>query len=424
MFIDKIVVTVIGGNGGNGSKDFRREKYVPDGGPDGGDGGRGGSIIFRVDSGMRTLMDFKFKSKFVAENGQNGMRKSCYGKSGKDLILPVPPGTTVKDENNIIIADLTEPGEEVVIAKGGRGGRGNRKFATPTRRTPNFSEPGFKGEEKKVTIELKLIADVGLLGFPNVGKSTFLSNVSDATPKIANYHFTTIKPNLGVVNLIPGKSFVIADIPGLINGASKGIGLGFEFLRHVERTRILIHFVDVSGIEGRDPIKDFDEINLELKQYNEQLANRVQIIAANKIDLLSEDNDNLEKFTLEMEKRGFEVFPISAATSNGLIPLLKRVTELLDIVEVIPLFDDSELIVEFEEKDTQVIDIVKKKGIYYVTGVAMDRLIFSTDFENLESMRRFHRVLEHKNVIDRLRKMGIVDGEIVNIEGYELEFVE
>ncbi|MEA1974426.1 MAG: GTPase ObgE [Bacillota bacterium] len=424
MFIDKIVVTVIGGNGGNGSKDFRREKYVPDGGPDGGDGGRGGSIIFRVDSGMRTLMDFKFKSKFVAENGQNGMRKSCYGKSGKDLILPVPPGTTVKDENNIIIADLTEPGEEVVIAKGGRGGRGNRKFATPTRRTPNFSEPGFKGEEKKVTIELKLIADVGLLGFPNVGKSTFLSNVSDATPKIANYHFTTIKPNLGVVNLIPGKSFVIADIPGLINGASKGIGLGFEFLRHVERTRILIHFVDVSGIEGRDPIKDFDEINLELKQYNEQLANRVQIIAANKIDLLSEDNDNLEKFTLEMEKRGFEVFPISAATSNGLIPLLKRVTELLDTVEVIPLFDDSELIVEFEEKDTQVIDIVKKKGIYYVTGVAMDRLIFSTDFENLESMRRFHRVLEHKNVIDRLRKMGIVDGEIVNIEGYELEFVE
>lgn len=424
MFIDKIVVTVIGGNGGNGSKDFRREKYVPDGGPDGGDGGRGGSIIFRVDSGMRTLMDFKFKSKFVAENGQNGMRKSCYGKSGKDLILPVPPGTTVKDENNIIIADLTEPGEEVVIAKGGRGGRGNRKFATPTRRTPNFSEPGFKGEEKKVTIELKLIADVGLLGFPNVGKSTFLSNVSDATPKIANYHFTTIKPNLGVVNLIPGKSFVIADIPGLINGASKGIGLGFEFLRHVERTRILIHFVDVSGIEGRDPIKDFDEINLELKQYNEQLANRVQIIAANKIDLLSEDNDNLEKFTLEMEKRGFEVFPISAATSNGLIPLLKRVTELLDTIEVIPLFDDSELIVEFEEKDTQVIDIVKKKGIYYVTGVAMDRLIFSTDFENLESMRRFHRVLEHKNVIDRLRKMGIVDGEIVNIEGYELEFVE
>jgi GTP-binding protein len=424
MFIDKIVVTVIGGKGGDGSKDFRREKYVPDGGPDGGDGGRGGSIIFRVNSGMRTLMDFKFKSKFAAEDGQNGMRKSCYGKSGKDLILPVPPGTMVKDENNIIIADLTEPGEEIVIAKGGRGGRGNRKFATPTRQAPNFSEPGFKGEEKIVTIELKLIADVGLLGFPNVGKSTFLSNVSDATPKIANYHFTTIKPNLGVVNLISGKSFVIADIPGLINGASKGIGLGFEFLRHVERTKILIHFVDVSGIEGRDPIQDFDEINLELKQYNEQLANRVQVIAANKIDLLSDDNENLSKFTLEMKKRGFEVFPISAATSNGLIPLLKRVTELLDTVEVIPLFDDSELIVEFEDKNTQVIDIVKKKGIYYVTGEVMDRLIFSTDFQNLESMRRFHRVLEHKNVIDRLRKMGIVDGEIVNIEGYELEFVE
>ncbi len=424
MFIDKITVKVIGGRGGDGSKAFRREKYVPDGGPDGGDGGRGGSVIFKVNSGMRTLMDFKFKHKFEAESGQHGQKKSCYGKSGKDLILPVPPGTIVKDENDIIIADLTEPGEEAVIAKGGRGGRGNRKFATPTRRTPNFSEPGFSGEEKEVTIELKLIADVGLLGFPNVGKSTFLSNSTDATPKIANYHFTTIKPNLGVVNSIPGKSFVIADIPGLINGASKGIGLGFEFLRHVERTKILIHFVDVSGIEGRDPIKDFDEINAELEHYNEQLAKRVQIVAANKIDLLSEDNDNLKVFTEEMNKRGIEVFPISAATGKGINSLLKRATELLDTVEVIPLFDDSELIVTFEEKEASVIDIEVKRGIYYVTGTSMDRLVFSTDFDNLESMRRFHRVLEHKNVLDRLRKMGIEDGDLVNIEGYELEYIE
>jgi len=424
MFIDKIVVKVIGGKGGNGSKDFRREKYVPDGGPDGGDGGRGGSVIFKVNPGMRTLMDFKFKHKFAAEDGENGKKKSCYGKSGKDLILPVPPGTIVKDENNIIIADLTDSGEEVVIAKGGRGGRGNRKFANAIRRAPNFSEPGFKGEEKEITIELKLIADVGLLGFPNVGKSTFLANSTDATPKIANYHFTTIKPNLGVVNLIPGKSFVIADIPGLINGASRGIGLGFEFLRHVERTKILIHFVDVSGVEGRDPIKDFDEINTELEQYNEQLAKRVQIVAANKIDLLSEDNDNLKKFTAEMNKRDIEVFPISAATGNGIVELLKRATELLDTVEVIPLFDDSELIVTFEEKDVAVIDIEVRRDIYYVTGTSMDRLVFSTDFDNLESMRRFHRVLEQKDVLDRLRKMGIEDGDLVNIEGYELEYIE
>lgn len=424
MFVDKITIKVVGGKGGDGSKDFRREKFVPDGGPDGGDGGRGGSVIFKVDSGMRTLMDFKFKHKFVAENGENGKRKSCYGKSGEDLILPVPPGTIVKDENDIIIADLTEPGEEAVIAKGGRGGRGNKKFANAIRKTPNFSEPGFKGEEKTVTIELKLIADVGLLGFPNVGKSTFLSSATAANPKIANYHFTTIKPNLGVVNSIPGKSFVIADIPGLINGASKGIGLGFEFLRHVERTKILIHFVDVSGIEGRDPIKDFDEINSELEQYNAQLANRKQLIAANKVDLLGDNLEKLEEFTKEMEERGYEVFPISAATGKGITPLLKRATELLDVVEVEPLFDDSKLIVEFNEEDTTEINIKKQKGIYYVTGVSMERLIFSTDFDNLESMRRFHRVLKEKDVLNRLRKMGVNDGDIINIEGYELEYIE
>lgn len=424
MFVDNLKVKVIGGRGGDGSKAFRREKFVPDGGPDGGDGGRGGSVIFKVDPGMRTLMDFKFKKKFVAENGEHGKRKSQYGKSGEDLILPVPPGTVVKDENGIILADLTEPGEEAVIAKGGRGGRGNRKFATSTRKTPNFSEPGFKGEEKLVTIELKLIADVGLLGFPNVGKSTFLSAATAANPKIANYHFTTIKPNLGVVNSIPGKSFVIADIPGLIQGASKGIGLGYEFLRHVERTKLLIHFVDVSGIEGRDPIKDFDEINNELKNYNEQLAKRPQLIAANKVDLLSEDNDNLEAFTQEMEGRGFEVFPISAATKKGIEPLLKRATELLDTIEVEPLFDDSELIVEFNEKDSNDIDIYKEKGIYYVKGPSMERLIFSTDFDNLESMRRFHKVLERKDVIKKLRQMNVSDGDIINIEGYELEYIE
>jgi len=424
MFVDNLKVKVIGGRGGDGSKAFRREKFVPAGGPDGGDGGRGGSVIFKVDSGMRTLMDFKFKKKFVAESGENGKRKSQYGKSGEDLILPVPPGTIVKDENDIIIADLTESGEEAVIAKGGRGGRGNRKFATSTRKAPNFSEPGFKGDEKFVTIELKLIADVGLLGFPNVGKSTFLSAATAANPKIANYHFTTLKPNLGVVNSIPGKSFVIADIPGLINGASKGIGLGYEFLRHVERTKLLIHFVDVSGLEGRDPIKDFDEINDELRSYNEQLANRKQLIAANKIDLVTEDNENLIEFTKEMEERGYEVFPVSAATNKGIDPLLKRATELLDTIVVEPLFDDSELIIEFSEEDHDTINIENRKGIYYVTGPSMERLIFSTDFDNLESMRRFHKVLEKKDVLNKLRKMNVNDGDIINIEGYELEYIE
>lgn len=424
MFVDFLEVKVTAGKGGDGARKFRREKFVAHGGPSGGDGGDGGDVIFKVDTGMRTLMDFKYKKEFKAQDGQNGMRKGKYGKSGEDLILPVPPGTIVKNKDGVIIADLTDPGEQAVIAKGGKGGRGNKKFANSTRKTPDFYEPGFPGEEKKITIELKLIADVGLLGFPNVGKSTFLSNVTSANPKVGNYHFTTIKPNLGVVQSDYGDSFVIADIPGLINGASKGIGLGFDFLRHIERTKLLIHFVDISGFEGRDPIEDFDKINDELISYNKELGNRKQIIAANKIDLINEDNDNLERFTEEMEKRGYEVFPISAVTNKGLKPLINRVGELVKTIEVKPLYDDSKLIVKFDEDKKDKIDIEKKGETYYVTGKPMVRLLETTNFHNLDSMRRFHKVLERRDVLKRLRKMGVNDGDTISIEGYELEYIE
>ena len=424
MFVDYLEIKVTAGKGGDGARKFRREKFVAHGGPSGGDGGDGGDVIFKVDTGMRTLMDFKYKKEFKAEDGQNGMRKGKYGRSGEHLILPVPPGTIVKNKDGVIIADLTDPGEEAVIAKGGKGGRGNKKFANSTRKTPDFYEPGFPGEEKNITIELKLIADVGLLGFPNVGKSTFLSNVTSANPKVGNYHFTTIKPNLGVVRSDYGDSFVIADIPGLINGASKGIGLGFDFLRHIERTKLLIHFVDISGFEGRDPIKDFDKINDELISYNKELGNRKQIIAANKIDLINEDNDNLERFTKEMEKRGYEVFPISAVTNKGLKPLINRVGELVKNIEVKPLYDDSKLIVKFDEDKKDKINIEKKGETYYVTGKPMVRLLETTNFHNLDSMRRFHKVLERRDVLKRLRKMGVNDGDTISIEGYELEYIE
>ncbi len=426
MFIDKARIFVKGGKGGNGAVSFRREKYVPDGGPDGGDGGNGGSVIFEVDEGLKTLMDFRYRKKYIAESGQNGMKKKMAGKNGEDLVLKVPPGTIVRDEKTgAVIADLIKHGQRAVIAKGGKGGKGNTHYKTSTRQAPTFAKAGDYGVERWVILELKLLADVGLIGFPNVGKSTILSVVTKAKPKIANYHFTTIKPNLGVVEAVEGKSFVLADIPGLIEGAHEGVGLGHDFLRHVERTKLLIHVVDISSMEGRDPLDDFDKINTELKKFNEKLAKRKQIIAANKMDLLYDESKYVE-FKNEMEKRGYEVFPVSAATKKGLKELMLYVTEILDTIEDIPLVevipdDEAHKVYTFEDgEDKNKIEIRKEDDYFIVEGRPIEKLLYSTDIENVDSLRHFQSILMKKGVFDRLKEIGIEDGDTVKI--YDLEF--
>lgn len=423
MFIDKAKIFVKGGKGGNGNVSFRREKYVPAGGPDGGDGGRGGSIIFEVDEGLKTLMDFRYKKKYIASSGENGRRKKMFGKDAEDLILRVPPGTIVKDEETGgVLADLTTHKQRAVIAKGGKGGKGNIHYKTSTRQAPNFAEAGDYGEERWVILELKLLADVGLVGFPNVGKSTLLSVVTKATPKIANYHFTTIKPNLGVVNAIEGKSFVLADIPGLIEGAHEGVGLGHEFLRHVERTKLLIHVVDISGVEGRDPLKDFEKINNELARFNSKLASRQQVIAANKIDLL-DDRTKYEKFEITMKDKGYEVFPISAATKTGLRELMLYVTEMLDKIEDDPVetIETDHKIFKLEEKEKKdELTIKKENNTYIVEGKSIEKLVYSTDFSDIDSIRRFQSILKKRGVFDKLIELGISDGDTVKV--YDIEF--
>ena len=333
MFIDKAKIFIKAGDGGDGRISFRKEKYVPNGGPDGGDGGDGGDIVFIVDENMRTLMDFRYKRKHIAENGEMGGVNNSSGKSAEDLYIKVPAGTLLRDvETGGLLGDLKNPGDKVIIAHGGKGGKGNQHFATPTRQAPRFAQPGDKGLERWIELELKLLADVGLVGFPNVGKSTLLSIVTSAKPKIANYHFTTLVPNLGVVDLGNGRSFIIADIPGLIEGAHSGVGLGHDFLRHVERTKVLIHLVDTSGLEGRDPLEDFYKINDELKLYSEKLVNKPQVVACNKMDI-PESEENYNKVTEELVKKGYEVFAISAATREGIGPLLDRVYNLLEKVK-------------------------------------------------------------------------------------------
>lgn len=426
MFIDKVEVYLKAGNGGHGAVAFRREKYVPDGGPAGGDGGRGGDVIFVVDSGLRTLMDFRYKRKHVAQNGENGGNSKMSGKDGKDLIIKVPPGTLVKDkESGRIIADLIETGEEKVIAKGGKGGRGNQHFATSTRQAPRFAEGGVVGQERSVVLELKLLADVGLLGFPNVGKSTFLAAVTKARPKIADYHFTTLTPNLGVVQWKGGNSFVMADIPGIIEGAHQGTGLGHQFLRHVERTKLLIHVLDASGIEGRDPIEDFYTINGELIKYNEKLAQRRQIVALNKIDLIpEEEQEETWGIKRQLEEKGFEVYLISAATKKDIDKLLDRVIELLDEIGEVPsIFEEEEiedsLVAQQGEKN---FTVRKENNQYMVEGPDMERLIHSVNFEDIDSIRYFQRMLRKMGIIEELEKMGIQDGDIVAILDIEFEF--
>lgn len=421
MFIDKARIFVKSGNGGNGAVSFRREKYVPAGGPDGGDGGNGASVIFEVDLGLRTLMDFKYQRKYVAEHGEDGSKKRKAGRNGEDLILKVPPGTIIRDEaTGLVIADLKEEGDRAVVAKGGRGGKGNQHFANAVRQAPAFARSGSDGVEKWVVLELKMIADVGLLGFPNVGKSTFLSVVTKAKPKIANYHFTTLTPNLGVVQTKFGDSFVLADIPGLIEGAAEGVGLGHDFLRHVERTKVLIHIVDISGLEGRDALEDFDKINDELKLYNEKLATRPQVVVANKMDIL-EDESIFEEFKNELEGRGYKVFKISAATRQGVDDVIAYVSELLKEAEEIELVSEEEMFrPELDEQQDEGLQIDIEDGVYVVTGKSLRRIMYSVNFDDMESLQYFQKAMESQGVFDRLREMGIEDGDTVRI--YEIEF--
>lgn len=427
MFIDKAKIFVKAGNGGNGAVAFRKEIYVPAGGPAGGDGGNGGSVIFEVDEGLRTLMDFKYKTKYSAQPGENGKGKKMHGKYAEDLVLRVPPGTIIRDEaTNLVIADLKEAGDRAIVVKGGRGGKGNCHFTTSVRQAPNFALPGTEGEEKSVILELKMIADVGLLGFPNVGKSTFLSVVTKAKPKIANYHFTTLTPNLGVVETKYGDSFVLADIPGLIEGAAEGIGLGHDFLRHVERTKVLIHIVDVSGVEGRDPIEDFDKINNELNLYNEKLASRPQIAVANKMDL-PDAQENFEIFKEELESRGHKVFAMSAATRQGIDDVITYVSQLLKEVEDVELVSEEEMYREElapEGNDDQINIEVDEYGVYVVTGKALKRILYSVNFDDMESLQYFQKVMESRGIFDRLREMGIDDGDSVRIYDLEFEFYD
>lgn len=425
MFIDKAKIFIKAGNGGNGAIAFHREKYVAAGGPDGGDGGRGGNVIFRVDLGLTTLMDFRYKRKYVAESGQAGMRNKMNGKRGEDIVISVPQGTVVRDAlTGKIIADLYDPDKDVILAKGGNGGWGNAHYATATRQTPNFAKNGQKGDEREVFLELKLLADVGLVGFPNVGKSTILSRTTKADPKIANYHFTTLEPNLGVVDLGEHMSFVLADIPGIIEGASEGVGLGHEFLRHIERTRLLLHVVDASGIEGRNPLEDFAIINSELVKYNLDLENRPQIVAANKTDIL-QDEEMYKEFCNSLESAGYKVFPISAATGEGLSELMKYVYTELSKLPPIQQFE-VELDVneeKFVDKTDKGFEINIEDGVYVISGSWIEAVGGSINFSDPESLQFFQQALKNRGIIDALVDSGINEGDTVRIGDLEFDFV-
>lgn len=424
MFADRAKIYVRSGKGGDGHVSFRREKYVPNGGPDGGDGGNGGSVIFEIDEGLNTLTDFRHIRKYCAEHGEEGGKKNCHGKNGQDIIIKVPEGTVIKEETTgKVIADMSGENRRVVILKGGHGGNGNQHYATSTMQAPKYAQPGQPARELNLILELKVIADVGLIGFPNVGKSTFLSRVSNAKPKIANYHFTTLNPNLGVVDLEDG-GFVIADIPGLIEGASEGLGLGHEFLRHIERTRILIHVVDVSGIEGRNPIEDFDIINSELSKYDMALEERPQIVAANKTDII-QDMDAYNEFLAEMKKRGIEVFEISAATNKGVSELMNRTYEELSKLPPIAIFE-PEMDIDEEEyimKDEKGYEITRDNDAFVISGSWIEAVGGSVNFSDNESLQYFQRALLNRGVIEDLINMGIQEGQLVRIGDLEFEFV-
>ena len=425
MFTDYVKIYVTAGKGGNGAISFRHEKYVAAGGPDGGDGGKGGNVYFKVDKDANTLIEFRYKKKFKAQNGENGQGARKYGKSGDDLYIKVPIGTVIKDANtNEVLADLSEPEEEALILKGGRGGLGNSHFATPTRQAPRFAQDGEPGEEKELILELKLLADVGLIGFPNVGKSTFLSVVSSATPKIANYHFTTIDPNLGVVKSKYGDSFVIADIPGIIEGASEGAGLGIQFLRHIERTRLLLHFIDVSGSEGRNPVDDYNKINDELKKYSEKLAKRKQIIVASKSDLIQDDDKNFNELKKIAEKNSQPIFKISAVTGDGVEELMNYVSKTLKTLpkeNLIEITNEHEKVYKLDDKE-ESYTITKEGKIFVVTGEKVDRILRKVNITDNESLYYLHKKLDEIGLNQELKKRGIKDGDTVKIGNYEMEW--
>ena len=426
-FADRARIIIKSGKGGDGHVSFRREKYVPDGGPDGGDGGKGGDVIFEVDEGLNTLTDYRHRRKFAAEPGQEGGKKNCHGKNGADLILKVPHGTVIKDaETDKVIADMSGDNKRVIVLRGGRGGLGNQHFATATMQAPKYAKPGQEAVEIEVKLELKVIADVGLVGFPNVGKSTFLSRVTNAQPKIANYHFTTLQPNLGVVDMEEGFGFVIADIPGLIEGASEGIGLGHEFLRHIERTKVMIHIVDAAGVEGRDPIADIKAINKELEAYNPELLKKPQVIAANKIDAIyGDENEIIESLKAEFEeKEGIKVFPISAVSGKGLRELLYHVKDLLATCpKEITVFES-----EFDPTILEIIDepytieIDPEDGAYVVEGPKIDKMLGYTNLESEKGFVFFQNFLKDNGILEQLEELGIGEGDTVRMYGLSFDY--
>lgn len=419
-FVDKVTIQVRAGDGGAGAVAFHREKYVAAGGPDGGDGGRGGNIVFTVDDHMSTLMDFRYKRKFVAGNGQPGQGKRCSGKDGESIVLKVPRGTVLRDADSGAIMHDMSSGEDYVACRGGRGGWGNKHFATPTRQVPRFAKPGLPGESHTITLELKLLADVGLVGFPNVGKSTLLSVVSNAHPKIANYHFTTLFPNLGVVYVDEGVSFVLADIPGIIEGASDGAGLGHDFLRHIDRCRLLIHLVDVSGSEGRDPVEDFEAINAELAQYNADLASRPQLVAANKCDLLEPGSDNLERLRAHVEAKGLKLFELSAASTQGTRELMRAAAGELAHLPPVTVYEPDYVPPEPEIGTADDVQIRRDGDVWIVEGDWLAKLVATVNFSDYESRMYFDRCLRSAGFFDRMEAMGVQNGDTVSI--YDIEF--
>ena len=423
MFIDKAVIKIKAGDGGNGAVAFHREKYITAGGPDGGDGGKGGDIVFQVDDNLSTLADFKYKRKYKAQSGMDGQGGRRNGKKGEDLIIKVPRGTVIKEkESGALMADMSTD-DSYIAAKGGRGGWGNSHFATPTRQTPRFAKGGNPGEEWEVVLELKLLADVGLLGFPNVGKSSFISVVSQAKPIIADYHFTTITPVLGVVSMGEGNSFVIADIPGLIEGASEGVGLGHAFLRHVDRCRMLVHIVDVAGSEGRDPIEDFEKINLELERFNPELAERPQIVAANKIDLATDEQR--ERFRNYIEEKGYKYFEMCAPIVEGTKEVIDAVAAMLSTLPPVRKYESEEIPLEtLLAKQNTGFTITVEDDVYIVEAPFLIKILCRTDLDDYESLQYFQRVLISSGIIDALREKGIQEGDIVSVYDFEFEFVD
>lgn len=427
MFIDRAKIKIISGKGGNGAVTFRREPYVPEGGPDGGDGGKGGDIIFKADRSLRTLMDFRYKKKYQAENGENGRKKKQYGKGGNDLIIKVPEGTMIFDEGTgNLLYDLTENGDSFIAAKGGKGGKGNVHFKSSIRQTPNFAEAGGMPRERNVILELKMIADVGLVGFPNVGKSTLLSVSTKARPKIANYHFTTIAPNLGVVE-VGDTSFVMADIAGIIEGASSGAGLGFQFLKHIERTKVLVHVIDVSGSEGRNPIEDFEKINKELRNYSDFLAQKPQVVCANKIDMIDIEDAEYIEFVKYVELKGIKVFPVSAPINIGVKELLNEVAAMLTVAEDISVTTQYEKFdFDKEESDLNYKEIFcsRDNEVYVLKGEQLSKIFNSTNFNDMGSLRYLYKYIEKSGAISKLIDMGLKEGDTIRIEDFEFEYID